>query len=135
MGRSTRRVPAFAALSLAVVLVAVAGCSDSPVGGPEDQAAGASVDTFCEDYAALDEEFSDPSAQPDPAEIAAALDEIDVPDEIADDFETFTARFEEADELDPNDPEAATRIAEIQEAALAIQDFRTAECDLDAESG
>jgi hypothetical protein len=138
MGRSLRGARALALVGAAALLVAGAGCSDSTVGGPEDQASGGgsgSVEAFCEDYAAVDERFSDPAAQPEPAEVVDALEQIDAPEEIADDWETFTAGFADADEIDVNDPESAGRIAEIQEAASAIQEFRAAECEIDTEEG
>jgi hypothetical protein len=109
----------------------VVGCSDSPVGGPEDVASdgGGSVEAFCADYQALDERFANPEVPPSNAEIAEALGEIDAPEEIADDFEAFTVGFSEAGELDPNDPANAERVAEIQAAGNSVSGYIADECE------
>ena len=68
---------------------ALAGCSDSEgdVGG--DAAGSGSIEDFCSDFEELDRRFDeDPEAAADTAAVVEALDELDPPDEIADDYAT-----------------------------------------------
>ncbi len=118
-----------------VGLVALAGCTDSEVGGPEDSAAGASVEQFCDDYQELDDRFSDPTAEATPQEISDALAEIEAPEEIADELEAWVEGIPEAADLDPADPTDAQRITELQTAGTAIQQFRDAECEVTGGAG
>lgn len=114
--------------------LAVVGCSDSEVGG-ESVAAGSS-DDFCAEFEELDERFSaDPEAADDVSAVADALDGLNPPDEIADDFDVVVEATRELAELDPDDPDAAERAQELGQEAAAAQDrlseYLESECGVD----
>jgi hypothetical protein len=123
-------------LTLAGAL-ALAGCSDSEgdVGG--DAAGGSgSTDDFCSDFEELDQRFDDdPEAAADTAAVVDALDELDPPDEIADDYATVIDAGRRLADLDPNDPAAVEEAQQqSQEAAAAqgrVSEFLETECEID----
>lgn len=118
-------------LAIVGVLTAV-GCSDSDVGG--EAAGGSSTEDFCAEFQALDERFSDdPDASSD--EVVEALEGLDPPDEIADDYATVVDATRELAELDTSDPEASQRAQELSEEAgdaqTRVSDFLQNDCDID----
>jgi hypothetical protein len=120
--------------------LALAGCSDSEgdVGG--DAAAGTgSTDDFCSDFEELDQRFDDdPDAAADTAAVVDALDELDPPDEIADDYATVIDTGRRLADLDPNDPAAVEEAQQLSEEAVAAQgrvsEFLGSECGIDLTS-
>jgi hypothetical protein len=119
-------------------LLAVIGCSDSDVGGGQAASGGGSAEEFCTEFQALDERFADdPDASID--DVISALESLDPPAEIADDFQEVLDVARESAELDPSDSEA---IAEFQETAeesveaeQRVTEFLDEECDVPVENG
>jgi hypothetical protein len=116
-------------------LVALAGCTDSEVGGPEGSTAGVSVEQFCDDYQELDDRFSDPTSEATPQEIGDALAQIEAPEQIADEMAAWAEGIPAAEDLDPADPADAETIAGLQAAGTAIQQFRDTECGVAGGAG
>jgi hypothetical protein len=120
--------------------LALAGCSDSEgdVGG--DAAAGSgSSDEFCSQFEQLDQRFDeDPEAAADSAAVVDELDELDPPDEIADDYAAVIDAGRRLADLDPNDPDAveeAQRLSEdAAEAQTRVSEFLATECGIDLTS-
>lgn len=107
-------------------LLAASGCSDSDAGDPnadgdDSNAAAGSAESFCADFQALDDRFAeDPEAASDPEVVLQALEDLDPPDEIADDFETMVDVSRSTADIDQSDPEAmADAQAEIESATEA----------------
>ena len=116
--------------------VALVGCSDSEDGVGGEAAGSGSTDAFCAEFASLDERFSsDPEAAADPNAVVEALEQLDPPAEIADDFETVLDAARSLAELDPSDPDAADEAQALNDEAADAQgrvsDYLDANCDLD----
>ena len=118
---------------------ALAGCSDSEgdVGG--DAAGSGSIEDFCSDFEELDRRFDeDPEAAADTAAVVDALDELDPPDEIADDYATVIDAGRRLADLDPNDPAAVEEAQQLSEEAAAAQErvseLLETECGIDLTS-
>ncbi len=117
--------------------LALAGCTDSEDGVGGEAAGAGSSDAFCAEFAALDERFaSDPEAASDPDTVVEALEELDPPDEIADDLATVLDAARGLAELDPSDPDAAEQAQELNDEAADAQsrvsDYIDENCELDA---
>jgi hypothetical protein len=119
--------------------LALAGCSDSEgdVGG--DAAGGSGSSDFCSDFEELDQRFDeDPEAAADTVAVVDALDELDPPDEIADDYTTVIDAGRRLADLDPDDPAAVEEAQQLSEEAAAAQgrvsDFLSTECGIDLSS-
>lgn len=113
----------FIALAAAGAL-ALSGCSDSDSGDPnadESSADGGSGGNFCDDFKALEERLADdPEAAADPEVVLEAFEELDPPDEIADDFDAMLEASRNIADVDQSDPEAmADAQAEIESATEA----------------
>ena len=120
--------------------LALAGCSDSEgdVGGDAAGGSGSSED-FCSDFEALDQRFDEePEAAADTAAVVDALDELDPPDEIADDYATVIDAGRRLADLDPSDPDAVEEAQQLSEEATAAQgrvsEFLETECGIDLTS-
>lgn len=120
--------------------LALAACSDSEgdVGG---EAAGGSAtnENFCADFEDLDRRFNeDPEAAADTAAVVDALDELDPPEDIAEDFDTVIDAGRRLADLDPSDPAAVEEAQQLSEEATAAQgrvsDFLETECGVDLNS-
>jgi clumping factor A len=123
-------------------VLAVAGCSDSDNdtasdddSGSGSETGGGSVEEFCTEFNALDEQFSDPEAAEDDDAVLDALRSLDPPDEIRDDFQLIVEATEAFSEVDPEDTDA---LADIQtefedrgavEASGNVETFITDNCD------
>ncbi|MDD9372041.1 MAG: hypothetical protein PV358_18110, partial [Acidimicrobiales bacterium] len=130
------------ALAAAGLLV-VTGCSDSDSGDPSgdedaaeettanDESGDESGDDipegFCSDFQSLNDQFSeDPEASADPEAVATALESLDPPDEIAEDFATLIEVSRSTADIDPNDPEAVAELqAEAGEAQARVASYLT----------
>jgi len=102
-----------------------AGCSDSDDdgGGGGDEASGGDSDSFCSDFQALEDQFAeDPEAGAVQDTIREALEELDPPDEIADDFEQVLEVFRQTADVDLEDPEAQADAQELAEGAAEAQE-------------
>jgi electron transfer flavoprotein alpha/beta subunit len=70
--------------------------------------------------------------------VVDALDELDPPDEIADDYTTVIDVGRRLADLDPNDPAAVEEAQQLSEEAAAAQgrvsDFLSTECGIDLSS-
>lgn len=117
----------------AITLLGVTACSDSDSGG---EAAGnnGSTEAFCDEYRELDERFTeDPEAANDPEQVIPALEDLDPPDEIADEFDALVGAFA----LDPSNPDDAAeleeRSEELTDAQEKVQTFLEDECGLGGE--
>ncbi|HEX5947283.1 MAG TPA: hypothetical protein VFY82_13440 [Acidimicrobiales bacterium] len=113
----------FIALAAAGAL-ALTGCSDSDSGDPnadDASADGGSGGNFCDDFQALDERFADdPEAAADPEVVIEALEALDPPDEIAEDYDVMLEASRNTADVDQSDPEAmADAQAEIEAAGEA----------------
>jgi len=120
-------------LTLSGVL-AVAGCSDSDAGG--EAAGSGSSDDFCAEYEALDERFAnDPEAAGDTDAVLDALDGLNPPGEIADDYAAVVEAARRLAELDPEDPDAVEEAQalseEVADAQGRVSDYLDTECDID----
>jgi hypothetical protein len=120
--------------------LALAGCSDSEgdVGGDAAGGSGSS-DDFCSDFEELDQRFDeDPEAAADTVAVVDALDELDPPEEIADDYTTVIDAGRRLADLDPDDPAAVEEAQQLSEEAAAAQgrvsDFLSTECGIDLSS-
>jgi hypothetical protein len=120
--------------------LALAACSDSEgdVGGEAAGGSGSS-DDFCSDFEELDQRFDeDPEAAADTVAVVDALDELDPPDEIADDYATVIDVGRRLADLDPSDPAAVEEAQQLSEEAAAAQgrvsDFLSTECGIDLSS-
>lgn len=124
-------------IGLALVgAVAFAGCSDSEDGVGGEASGAGPIDTFCDEFAALDERFaSDPDAAADPEAVVEALESLRPPEEIADDFETVLDAARGLAEVDASDPDAVAEAQELNDDATEAQgrvsDYLDANCDLD----
>jgi hypothetical protein len=123
-------------------VLAVAGCSDSDNdtaidddSGSGSETGGGSVEEFCTEFNALDEQFSDPEAAEDDDAVLDALRSLDPPDEIRDDFQLIVEATQAFSEVDPEDTDA---LADIQtefedrgavEASGNVETFITDNCD------
>jgi hypothetical protein len=126
-------------------VLAVAGCSDSDNdtaidddSGSGSETGGGSVEEFCTEFNALDEQFSDPEAAEDDDAVLDALRSLDPPDEIRDDFQLIVEATEAFSEVDPEDTDA---LADIQtefedrgavEASGNVETFITDNCGSDS---
>ena len=135
-------------------LLVVSGCSDSDSGDPNAEAADESnentdggssggsgdSDSFCADFQSLNDEFAaDPEAINEPNAVADALDSLDPPDEIAEDFATIIEVSRSTADVDMNDPEAVAEAQELSqsagEAEARVTAYLTEECGIDAGGG
>ena len=125
-------------------VLAVAGCSDSDndTGGDDastadsgSESGGGSVEDFCTEFNALNEQFSDAEAAEDDAAVLDALRSLDPPDEIRDDFELIVEATEAFNEVDREDTDAIADIrAEFEdrgavEASGNVETFLSDNCD------
>jgi hypothetical protein len=125
-------------------VLAVAGCSDSDndTGGDDastadsgSESGGGSVEDFCTEFNALNEQFSDAEAAEDDAAVLDALRSLDPPDEIRDDFELIVEATEAFNEVGPEDTDAIADIrAEFEdrgavEASGNVETFLSDNCD------
>jgi hypothetical protein len=126
-------------------VLAVAGCSDSDndTGSDDDtstadsgsESGGGSVEEFCTEFNALNEQFSDAEAAEDDDAVLDALRSLDPPDEIRDDFELIVEATEAFSEVDPEDTDALDDIqTEFEdrgavEASGKVETFITDNCD------
>jgi hypothetical protein len=120
--------------------LALAGCSDSEgdVGGEAAAGSGSSED-FCSGFEELDQRFDeDPDAAADAESVVDELDQLDPPDEIADDYAVVIEAGRSLADLDPEDPEAAAEAQQLSEEAAAAQgrvsEFLETECGIDLTS-
>lgn len=120
--------------------LALAGCSDSEgdVGGEAAAGSGSSED-FCSGFEELDQRFDeDPDAAADAEAVVDELDQLDPPDEIADDYAVVIEAGRSLADLDPEDPEAAAEAQQLSEEAAAAQgrvsEFLETECGIDLTS-
>ncbi len=122
-------------------LLAVTGCSDSDSGGGDAASSGGgSTEEFCADFQALDDRFSeDPEAANDTDAVLEALEELDPPEEIADDFQTVVDVTRQTADVDVEDPEALAEAQELSENAAEANErvgtFLDDECGVDTGSG
>lgn len=104
-------------------LLAATGCSDSDSGGGEAASGGSSVDAFCDAYDELNERFSaDPEAAADMDEVIGAFEDLDPPEEIAEDFDLVLEVARESVETDPEDTEAVEDLESMSEEASAADE-------------
>jgi hypothetical protein len=133
-------------------LLLVTGCSDSDdesgsdngdaadeSGGDEsggDESGGGDASGFCADFQELDDQFSaDPEAAADPNAVIEALEGLDPPEEIADDYATILEVSRQTADLDPEDPEAIEEAQALSEDAAEAQErvstYLADECGID----
>jgi hypothetical protein len=112
-------------------LLAVAGCGDDG----DDSGGGGSLATFCEEYSALEDRFAnlDPNDADAVDEAFEAVRDLDVPDEIADDFETAVEALEALGDIDVTDTEAVEEFfsgefADAEQAFTNLDEFVAEEC-------
>jgi hypothetical protein len=117
-----------------------AACSDSDdessTSGGGGGGGGDSAEAFCDDIQALDDRFSeDTEAANDPDQVLEALESLDPPEEIADDFQTVL----DANRQAIDDPESTEGLEEAAEAQVRVSTFIQEECgtgsDTSAEQG
>lgn len=131
-------------IGLGVAVAVAFGCSDGDGGGEATEArddsggSGGSAQQFCEEFQALDEQFAnDPEAANDPAAVLAALEDLDPPDEVADDFQQLIEVSRVQSELDAQDPEAVEEFQGLVEESSGAQErfaaFVDEECAVDDE--
>jgi hypothetical protein len=125
-------------LAAAGLLVAT-GCSDSDSGGGDDSAGGDSggsaAEGFCADFQELDDRFSeDPEAAADMDQVLGALESLDPPEEIAEDFDLVVEVARQSADVDPEDPEAMAELESLSEEAgeaeQRVGEFIDQECEL-----
>ena len=134
-------------IGLGVAVLVAFGCSDSDGGGEATQAgesngesggSGGSTEQFCEDFQALNEQFAnDAEAANDPAVVLAALEDLDPPEAVADDFQRLIEVSRVQAELDVEDQEAVEEfeamVDESAEAQERFSRFVDEECAVDDE--
>jgi hypothetical protein len=105
-------------------LLLVTGCSDSDdESGGDAASGGGSSEDFCGDFQALDDRFSeDPEAVSDPEQVIEALEDLEPPDEIADDYATVLDVSRQTAEIDLEDPEAMEEAQQLSEDAAGAQE-------------
>ncbi|HEX6570202.1 MAG TPA: hypothetical protein VF015_13600 [Acidimicrobiales bacterium] len=118
-------------------LLVVTGCSDSDSGGGESASGGGSTDDFCADFQALEDRFADdPEAANDMEQVVGALDDLDPPDEIADDFRDVLDAYGQFVDVNPDDPDAVEQAQAVSEDVAAAEDrvdtFLQDECGIGA---
>ena len=124
-------------LAAAGLLVAI-GCSDSDSGGGDNaggDSGGSEAEGFCADFQELDDRFSeDPEAAADMEQVLGALESLDPPEEIAEDFDLVVEVARESADVDPEDPEAMEELQalseEAGEAEQRVGEFIDQECEL-----
>ena len=128
-------------------LLLVTGCSDSDddtgsTGGESggESSGGGTTEEFCTEFQALDDQFSqDPEAASDPAQVIEALEGLDPPEEIADDFETVLEVSRQTADVDIEDPDAVAEAQELGESATEanerVSTFLQEECGIESGSG
>jgi hypothetical protein len=111
-----------------VLLVGLAACGD------DDSAGG----RFCDGATDVDRAFADVDMMSPDAEgiddVAAAMQELDPPSEIADDWNTLASAFETVASFDPSDPAAAEEATDLEDARAAftnVADYLEDECGID----
>jgi hypothetical protein len=122
------------ALAAAGLLI-VSGCSDSDSGGSDDaedaaneseQEGSGGEDTpegFCSEFQALEEQFAeDPEAANDVDAVIGALEGLEPPQAIADDFAALIEVSRQAAEIDMNDPAAVEEAQRIGEESAESQE-------------
>jgi hypothetical protein len=133
-------------IGLGVAVLVAVGCSDSDGGGDATAGdgeggsggSGGSAEQFCEDFQALDEQFAnDPEAANDPQAVLTALEALEPPDEIADDFRALIEVSRVQAELDVEDTEAVDEFESLVEESAEAQErfasFVDEECAVDDE--
>ena len=104
-----------------------AACSDSDNESSTSGGGGGgdSAEAFCDDIQALDDRFSeDTEAANDPDQVLEALESLDPPEEIADDFQTVL----DANRQAIDDPESTEGLEEAAEAQVRVSNFIQEEC-------
>jgi hypothetical protein len=129
-------------VATALLLVAVAGCSDGEGGG------GGSSAAFCKDFKSLTNDFKDLDSN-DEAALADAyrqLDELNPPEEISAEYHKIVGSAREAMEtlqkIDPSDAEAVAKAQEkfeasrdeIEKASTKVDRFLKDECKIDPDT-
>ena len=128
-------------LAAAGLLVAT-GCSDSDSGGGDDSTGGDSGDSaaegFCTDFQELDDRFSeDPEAAADMEQVLGALESLDLPEDISEDFDLVVEVARQSADVDPEDPEAMAELESLSEEAgeaeQRVSEFIDQECELETD--
>jgi hypothetical protein len=108
------------------LLLGLAACGD------DDDDAG----SFCDQARVIDEQMTDLDLEStNIADIASAMDEIDPPAEIADDWNTVVDGFERLADMDLSDPEAFDEadFVEAEAASDRVTTYLRDECGIDTE--
>jgi hypothetical protein len=124
-------------------LLVFTGCSDSDSGGGDSagddsaggDSGGSETESFCAEFQELDERFSeDAEAAADVEQVLGALESLDPPEEIAEDFDLVVEVARQSAEVDTEDDEAMAELEtlseEASEAEQRVSEFIEEECDL-----
>ena len=114
-----------AGLAAPALALALAACGDDESAGSE---------SFCDAAREIEDRFSDFEFTSDEEfeELMAAIDELEPPAEIADDWETVMGSFERFAEFDPSDPESFDESAfeEMEAAGERVDEYMREECGI-----
>src|SRR5690606_37612932 len=116
-----------AGLAVPALALALAACGD-------DDESSASSEPFCDAARELEERFSniDPSTPEEFEEAIAAINELDPPAEIADDWETMMNAFESLTDIDLTDPNAfdESAFSDAEAASERVGEYMEEECGI-----
>ena len=127
---ATRSTPTarrlLAALAVPALALGLAACGD------DDDSA--SAESFCDAAREIEERFSnmDPSTPAEFEEAIAAIDELDPPAEIADDWETMMEALESFADIDLTDPNAfdESAFSDAEAASERVGEYMEEECGI-----
>jgi hypothetical protein len=133
--RSTRLRRALGLAAVPVLLLTAAACGDDDDEGSSGSSGGGDTSSFCADARAIDEAASDT----DPSDTAAfedaitAMQALDPPAEIAEDWNLMFESFAEASELSVEDLENMDEdaFAEAEAASDRVTAFMEEECGIE----
>jgi hypothetical protein len=114
------------------LLVALAACGDDDDSGG-DSASGSGSGDFCQQAESLSETFEEID-NPTSQQFADALDRIDPPEAIADDWNRVISALEGIEDIDPENPDpealAALETPEVAAAGDRVDEYLSEECDI-----
>jgi hypothetical protein len=121
-----------------VLLLTAAACGDDDQTGGGNGDSGASSDSgdsssFCEAFEALDNDMSDADSADAMEDAVSRVQDLDPPEEIADEWATFVEAFEQSVDLSAEELAEAQESGDFEDAAAAserIDEYVTEECGI-----
>jgi hypothetical protein len=128
-----RRFVGLAAVPVLLLTAAACGDDDETGGGNGDSGAGGDSSSFCEEFEALDDEMSEAESAEAVDDAVSRIQDLDPPEEIADDWATFIEAFERSVDLSAEelaDAQESGEFADAEAATERIDEYVTEECGI-----